>query len=84
MGNDVVVMVRAGDVMVRKSVAAAFCAGMLASVTWKTSLRFETAAVGVPLISPVEEFKVKPAGRAPVMIDQLNGVVPPAAASINE
>ena len=84
LGKDVVVMVKAEDVIVRNSVAEAFCAGMLESVTWRTSLRFETGTVGVPLINPLEGFKVNPAGRAPKVIDQLKGVVPPAAASVDE
>jgi hypothetical protein len=39
-------------------------------------------AVGVPEITPVPLFKERPAGNAPTVTDQLNGVVPPLAASV--
>ena len=39
-------------------------------------------AVGVPLITPDVVFKTRPAGRAPVTIDQVNGVVPPVVVSV--
>jgi len=35
-------------------------------------------AVGVPEISPVPPFKLKPTGRLPLSIDQVIGAVPPA------
>ena len=41
------------------------------------------AVVGVPLICPVE-LSVSPAGKAPPLIDQLYGVVPPLACSVVE
>jgi hypothetical protein len=37
------------------------------------------AVVGVPEINPVFEFKLNPAGREPLAIDQVIGVVPVAA-----
>jgi hypothetical protein len=40
------------------------------------------ATVGVPLITPVLLFKLRPAGNDPTVIDQLNGAVPPLAASV--
>ena len=36
-------------------------------------------ATGVPVIAPVDEFKLKPAGRVPLVFDQVIGVVPVAA-----
>ena len=42
------------------------------------------AAVGVPLICPVELLSVSPAGREPALIDQLYGVVPPLACNVVE
>jgi len=36
-------------------------------------------AVGVPEITPVPSFRLKPAGRVPVAIDHVIGVVPVAA-----
>ena len=38
--------------------------------------------VGVPVISPVAAFKLKPAGREPVETLQVNGAVPPEAERI--
>jgi hypothetical protein len=47
-------------------------------VTW--TVKFDVpAAVGVPLITPVEAFRLNPAGRVPAETDQLYGVVPPVA-----
>src|SRR5271170_432307 len=40
------------------------------------------AAVGMPAMAPVAAFKAKPAGRVPLVSDQLYGVVPPVAASV--
>jgi hypothetical protein len=40
------------------------------------------AAVGVPEMMPVTEFKVSPAGSAPADIDQLSGRVPPVVAIV--
>jgi len=40
------------------------------------------AADGVPEITPVDEFKVNPAGRLPVVTDQVYGVTPPVAANV--
>jgi hypothetical protein len=37
------------------------------------------AVVGVPVIAPVFTFKPKPAGRLPLVIDHVIGVVPVAA-----
>jgi hypothetical protein len=39
------------------------------------------AVVGVPEINPVLEFKFNPAGRVPLVIDQVIGVVPVAASA---
>jgi len=36
-------------------------------------------AVGVPVIAPVDAFKLKPVGSEPFVIDQVIGVVPVAA-----
>ena len=53
------------------------------SVTCTVKLEVPTA-VGVPVIAPAPELNAKPAGRAPPVIDQLYGVVPPVAASVCE
>jgi hypothetical protein len=38
--------------------------------------------LGVPEITPVPEFSERPAGRLPVVIAHVYGVMPPAAASV--
>jgi hypothetical protein len=38
--------------------------------------------LGVPEIAPVLVFKDRPAGRLPVVIDHVYGVMPPAAAKV--
>lgn len=50
------------------------------SVTRKVGVS-TSAAVGVPLITPVEAFRVKPGGRCPRVIAQVYGPVPPVAAN---
>jgi hypothetical protein len=49
-----------------------------ASVTLTVKLYDPPAPVGVPLIAPVEEFSVKPAGSAPPVIANVSGPRPPA------
>ena len=39
-------------------------------------------AVGVPLMAPVEELSVRPAGNVPVVTAQVYGVTPPVAARV--
>ena len=46
-----------------------------ASVTWKVKLLMP-AAVGVPVIFPVAEAMVKPAGKVPTASDQVWGFLP--------
>jgi hypothetical protein len=41
-------------------------------------------AVGVPLIIPVLEAKVKPEGRLPVVTDHVYGLTPPETAKVTE
>ena len=38
--------------------------------------------VGVPVMAPVDAFRVRPVGRAPTEIDQVYGAVPPLAARV--
>ncbi len=40
------------------------------------------AAVGVPLSTPVAVSSVMPTGKAPEIIDQVSGTVPPDAVSV--
>ena len=55
----------------------------LASVTWAVKLEVPVA-VGVPLITPVEEFKDRPAGRLPTVTAHVNGEVPPLTERVCE
>ena len=48
------------------------------------SARLLTAAVGVPVIAPVEAFKFAQDGKLPLDTDQVNGIVPPVAARVVE
>ena len=57
-------------------------AGKPESVTLIVKLNVP-AAVGVPEIVPVED-RVRPAGKAPALMLQLYGTVPPLAASVVE
>jgi hypothetical protein len=41
-----------------------------------------TAAVGVPLITPLEGASARPAGSEPAASDQLSGGVPPVAVNV--
>jgi hypothetical protein len=59
------------------------CMGLLASLTWAVKLKVP-APVGVPLMTPLLAFSVKPTGREPLAIDQVYGMVPPVAASVAE
>ena len=55
------------------SVRLALCvtAGLLESTTLKVSGVLATAAEGVPVMAPVEAFKVNPAGSVPLVSDQV-------------
>src|SRR5215208_188058 len=53
----------------------------VASVTVTAKL-VVPATVGVPEITPVEELRLRPAGRLPAVIDQEYGVVPPMPARV--
>ena len=60
----------AGEIV---SVRLAVCvrAGLLESVTLKVRGVLVTAAEGVPVMAPVEAFRAKPAGRVPLVSDQV-------------
>ena len=63
--------------MVRVRAALCVRAGLLESVTMKVRGVLATAAEGVPVMAPVEAFRVKPAGRVPLVSDQVYGRTPP-------
>ena len=84
VGRAVVVMVSAAAEMVSVRLAVAVWAGELESVTLKLSGVAVTTVAGVPLISPLEVFKVKPAGNVPEINCQAYAPVPPVAVSVCE
>ena len=54
----------------------------LASVTLTVKLEVPSA-VGVPASTPVDAFRVIPAGGVPLLTDQVYGAVPPVAVSVS-
>ena len=53
--------------MVRVKLTDLFWAGVPESVTWKVSGVPFTAAVGVPVIAPLEAFNARPTGSVPLV-----------------
>jgi hypothetical protein len=83
-GSDVVVLVSVLGAMVSVIATDALCAGLLESVTVKVSGAPDIAAVGVPVMAPVEAFSDNPAGSVPLVSDQVYGFVPPVAVRFAE
>jgi hypothetical protein len=76
-----VVICKGAAAITRVNDCVAVCAvGVVESVTLAVKLK-EPAVVGVPEIVPVAE-SVRPAGKAPEVMLQLYGVVPPLAAKV--
>jgi hypothetical protein len=69
----------AAEIVSENAFVAVWAVGVVESVTFAVTVN-EPDAVGVPAIVP-EADKVMPAGRAPELMLQLYGVVPPDAAS---
>jgi hypothetical protein len=67
--------------MVKVKLDVALCAGLSESVTENEKVKVP-AAVGVPLIAPVEAFRLRPPGRLPPVTAHVYGVVPPVASSV--
>jgi hypothetical protein len=80
-GGDIFV---SGVTMVSVKDAVALCAGVPESVTVNVSGVAVTAANGVPLISPVAGFNVKPAGIIQAVNCQVLAPTPPVAVSVCE
>jgi len=59
------VIVKGAGAMVHVRLALAVCAGEPESVTLNATTAALAAAVGVPLIKPVNEFRARPAGSVP-------------------
>ena len=76
--GQMVTTVDGADVMVMLSDLVAVWMGLPASLTWAVKLTVPVA-VGVPVMAPLVELSVRPAGRDPLVIDQVYGVVPPLA-----
>jgi hypothetical protein len=57
-------------------------AGMLESATLNVSGVLATDADGVPVMAPVEPLRVRPAGREPLVSDQVYGETPPVAVRV--
>lgn len=67
--------------IVRLSGAEFCCAGVSESVTCTVKLAVETA-VGSPEMTPVEESRLSPEGRMPLVITHENGPTPPFACKV--
>ena len=77
-GSEVVLMESAPEiVIVRLFVAMALL--LSATCTVKVLL---PAVVGVPVMAPLEALRLRPAGRLPLVTDQLYGVAPPVAVRV--
>jgi hypothetical protein len=59
-------------------------AGFPESLTLKVSGVWLAAAVGVPVMAPLDAFRESPVGKVPLVRVQESGVVPPVAASVTE
>ena len=66
-GKDAVVMLSGGLMVMVKAFAEV---ALTLSFTWIVKLEAAELA-GVPVIEPVEEFRDKPAGSAPALIDHV-------------
>jgi len=69
-----------GAAMAIESLTERLCGGLPPSLTVTVKL-LVPLAVGVPEIRPVAEARLSPAGRLPLLTDQVYGVVPPLACS---
>lgn len=79
-----VVIISDAEEIVSVRLALIVCAGELESVTLNVNAVALTAAVGVPLIKPVNEFSARPPGKVPEMRVQVYGAVPPVAVNVCE
>ena len=67
VASKVVVMESVGGAMVSVRLTLAFCAGEPESVTLKVSGVALTTALGVPLINPLDAFRVRPVDNVPAV-----------------
>ena len=82
--SDDVVTLNSGALMMMLRLAVVVaCVGVCESVAVTVKLTVPVKVpVGVPEIAPVLAFNDRPAGRLPVVIDHVYGVMPPAAARV--
>ena len=83
VGSEVVVICNCAPEIVSVRLTEAVCASEPESVTLNVRGAF-AAAVGVPLICPVDALRVRPAGSVPEVNCQLVAPVPPVDASVCE
>ena len=83
-GRDVVVMVNWPAPMVSVRSTVTECTGVAESLNLKVSGAAVTGVVGVPLISPVVAFRVRPSGNVPEVNCQLVAGTPPLKARVCE
>ena len=69
-GNELVLMVSGGVIVIRSVLLAVSC-GLELSLTVIPKNGVIEAAVGVPLMTPVLEFKLRPAGSDPTVSAQV-------------
>ena len=80
-GSEAVVTVSAGFTTMLRFAVAVLAVGVSASVT--VTVKFTVPeAVGVPVIAPVAEFRLNPAGKLPVVTAHVYGEIPPVACNV--
>src|SRR5215471_9384983 len=70
-GNEVVVIAKVAGVIVSVKLTVFVCAGVSESFTCNVSGKLLAAAVGVPLMTPVELFRFSPLGSVPLVSVQV-------------
>jgi len=72
----VAVVIRRGGLTIMERLAVAVCTGLLESVTITVKVKVPWVE-GFPEITPVVAFRVRPGGRAPELMENVRGAVPP-------
>ena len=76
-----VVMASGSGAMVSARLTDLVWTGLPESVTLKVIALLFAGADGVPVTAPVDGLKARPVGKPPAVTAQVNGGVPPVAAS---
>lgn len=71
LGNKLVVTTRRGGAIVSESLTDLYCAGFPELLTSKVSDIALAGAVGVPLITPVADPRLRSAGKVPLVSDHV-------------